>query len=531
MNDALRRVTVLALGVLVGGACWLGVAETSVEPGTTVEAPGQHHQTGSVNARLTGFYGGSAPAGVAPTPTGLGYWVASTDGTVTPEGDAPAYGDVSALQLAAPVVSIGATPTGDGYWLLGGDGGVFTFGGARYYGSTGGIHLNGQALQIAGTPTGNGYWFVARDGGVFTFGDARFFGSTGAMRLNQPVVGMAASPDGGGYWLVARDGGVFTFGDARFFGSMGATHLNQPVVGMAETKDGGGYWLVARDGGIFTFGDAVFHGSAASGILPAPVIGIAATSDGGGYWVVLGNGQVRSFGDAASLNGPPVNGTGFSLVGQVVGLDPGHNGENGADPGYIDQPVWNGREFEPCDTTGTATAVGYTEAAFNFDVATRLAGILRSLGATVVLTRPDNSGAGPCVTQRAQIVNASGADASLDIHADGGPASGRGFTVLEPVGDGPNNQVIGPSARLASTVRDLFQSLAGEQVSNYYGVDGLQPRNDLAGLNLTTVPKVLIECANMRNPTDATNVSSPSWRQGAASALAAALSRFLVGFA
>ncbi|HEX4865070.1 MAG TPA: N-acetylmuramoyl-L-alanine amidase, partial [Acidimicrobiales bacterium] len=253
--------------------------------------------------------------------------------------------------------------------------------------------------------------------------------------------------------------------------------------------------------------------------------------DGGGYWILLGNGQVRPFGDAAALNTPPVSGTGFSLVGQVVGLDPGHDGANGADPGYINQLVWNGREFEPCDTTGTATGVGYTEASFNFDVATRLAGILRSLGATVVLTRPDNSGVGPCVTQRAQIVNASGADASLDIHADGGPPSGRGFTVLEPVADGPNNPVIGPSAGLASTVRDLFQALAAEPVSNYYGVNGLQPRADLAGLNLTTVPKVLIECANMRNPTDAANVSNPGWRQNAAGALAAALSRYLVGFA
>jgi N-acetylmuramoyl-L-alanine amidase len=257
---------------------------------------------------------------------------------------------------------------------------------------------------------------------------------------------------------------------------------------------------------------------------------LVATSTGQGYWLVLGNGQVKAFGDAASIDSPPVATSGFSLVGQVVGLDPGHNGGNGADPAYIDQPVWNGRETESCDTTGTATAAGYTEAAFNFDVATRLAAVLRSYGATVVLTRTDNDGVGPCVTTRAQIINAAASDAALDIHADGGPPGGRGTTVLEPVADGPNDAVIQASDHLARVVQQRFQASTGEPPSDYYGVDGLQPRDDLAGLNLTTVPKVLIECANMGNATDAALVSDPSWRQSAAGGLATALSEYLIGF-
>ena len=482
-------------------------------------------------ARLAAYSGGSAPVAVVATKTWGGFWVASTAGTVTPEGDAQFLGDLTGLQLAAPVVGMAHTPSGAGYWLLAGDGGVFTFGDAGYYGSMGGMHLNGQALQIASTPSGKGYWFVARDGGVFAFGDAGFFGSTGSTRLNQPVVGMAPTPDGGGYWLVARDGGVFTFGDAGFFGSTGSMRLNQPVVGMAPTPDGGGYWLVARDGGVFTFGDAGYFGSDGATSLPAPVIGMVAGPDNGGYWVALGNGQVSAFGDVPDAANAPVAATGFSLVGQIVGLDPGHNGANGANPAVINQPVWDGRQYEPCDTAGTETGAGYTEASFNFDVAARLAQVLRALGAMVVLTRSDNNGVGPCVNQRAAIINGAGADASLDIHADGGPISGRGFTVLEPVSDGPNNGVTNPSAQLAGEVRDLFETVGNEPVSDYYGVNGLEPRDDLAGLNLTTVPKVLIECANMSNPTDAANVSDPNWRQGAAGALAEGLSRFLIGFA
>jgi len=64
-------------------------------------------------------------------------------------------------------------------------------------------------------------------------------------------------------------------------------------------------------------------------------------------------------------------------------------------------------------------------------------------------------------------------------------------------------------------------------VSTYDGVDGLQPRNNLAGLNLTTVPKVLIECGNMQNPTDAALLVSPAFQQSAAAAMARAITDYL----
>jgi N-acetylmuramoyl-L-alanine amidase len=371
---------------------------------------------------------------------------------------------------------------------------------------------------------------VARDGGVFQFGDAGFHGSTGSIRLNQPVVGMAATPTGRGYWLVARDGGIFQFGDAAFHGSTGSVHLNAAIVGMARTRDGGGYWLVARDGGVFPFGDAHFYGSAGAMRLPAPVIGMVATGDAGGYWLVEGDGEILPFGDAGHFATHPIPSVGFSLAGQVVAIDPGHNGLNGDYPGIINQPVWNGRSLEGCDTTGTATDAGYPEHAFNWDVAARLAGLLRARGATVVLTRPSDDGVGPCVDERAAIGNRVRADAFIDIHADGGPPGGRGVAILEPVPDGVNDGVIGSSDQLASEVLASFVGATGEPYSSYDGVNGLQPRSDLAGLNLTTVPKALIECANMRNGTDAALVSDPGWRQLAAEGIASGMSRFLIGY-
>ena len=467
------------------------------------------------------------PVAASPTRSGHGFWVAATDGAVTSEGDAVSHGDAAGTALNAPIVGIATTSSGGGYWLLGGDGGVFSYGDARFYGSTGAIHLHQPALQMVATPTGKGYWFVARDGGIFTFGDARFYGSTGNVRLHQPIVGMATLK-AGGYWLMARDGGVFTFGAARFYGSLGNVHLAKPIVGVAPTGDGRGYWMVARDGGVFTFGDAHFYGSGARSGIPAPVIGMVATGDGGGYWLVFGDGQIKAFGDAAAISTNPISSAGYSLVGQVVTLDPGHNGGNGGDPSYINQPVWNGRSYEACDTSGASTDSGYPEHAFTFDVATRLAALLRSLGATVVLTRSNDSGVGPCITQRAAIGNQAESDAAVSIHGDGGPPGGSGFTVLEPVADGPNNAVIGSSDDLAVDIRDSFVRVEPE--SDYYGSNGLQPRDDLGGLNLTTVPKVLIECANMRNASDASLITSAGWRQSAAQYLARGLSVYLIGY-
>jgi N-acetylmuramoyl-L-alanine amidase len=216
------------------------------------------------------------------------------------------------------------------------------------------------------------------------------------------------------------------------------------------------------------------------------------------------------------------------LNGKVILVDPGHNGGNFAAPSVINRLIWNGRESETCDTTGTETAAGYTEALFNWRVALYLTADLRAAGATVVLTRTSNTGVGPCVTKRAAIGNEAHANAAVSIHADGGPPGGRGFAILEPVADGINNAIVAPSAVLGADLKAAFGKGTGEPVSSYDGIDGIQPRDDLAGINLSTVPKVFIECANMRNATDAALVTSPRWQALAARAIAAGLTAFLL---
>jgi N-acetylmuramoyl-L-alanine amidase len=215
------------------------------------------------------------------------------------------------------------------------------------------------------------------------------------------------------------------------------------------------------------------------------------------------------------------------LAGKIVGIDPGHNGGNFADAAYIDRLIWNGRESETCDTTGTQTASGYTEARFNFNVARYLRADLEAAGARVVMTRTNDHGVGPCVNRRARIIDDAHANVAIDIHADGGPTWGRGFTVLEPVADGPNDQVIRSSERFGDDVRAALLKHTSMPEADYYGTHGIEPRDDLAGLNLTTVPKVLIECGNMPNPTDARLLTTPRFQRQLAAAFEDAIVTFL----
>jgi len=231
---------------------------------------------------------------------------------------------------------------------------------------------------------------------------------------------------------------------------------------------------------------------------------------------------------AAAAATPPPAAPALPLAGKAVGIDPGHNGGNFNAATFIGHLIWNGREMEACDTTGTTTDGGYTETQFNFNVASYLRADLRRDGARVVMTRTTDDGVGPCVDRRAEILNDAHVNVAIDIHADGGPPGGRGFTILEPVSDGPNDAVIGSSQRFGDDLRQAFLTgVPAMPESTYVGDQGIMPRDDLAGLNLTRVPKVLVECGNMRNATDAGLLVSAGFQQRVARAIEAAIKRFL----
>ncbi len=191
-----------------------------------------------------------------------------------------------------------------------------------------------------------------------------------------------------------------------------------------------------------------------------------------------------------------------ALRGKTIAIDPGHNGDNYAHTTEINRQIFIGTQYRGCDTTGTQTDDGYTESSYTLDVAFRLRSVLQATGANVVMTRTTNDGWGPCIDQRAAIGNDAHADAAISIHADGGPASGRGFHVLMPaLINGYTDDIYAASHRLGVDVRDAFTA-TGMPTSTYYATQGLIERTDLGGLNLSNVPKVFIETGNMRNATD-----------------------------
>jgi N-acetylmuramoyl-L-alanine amidase len=218
------------------------------------------------------------------------------------------------------------------------------------------------------------------------------------------------------------------------------------------------------------------------------------------------------------------------LAGKTIVVDPGHNGGNFRHAAEINRLVDAGTLEKPCDTTGTATASGYTEAAFNLDVARRVRRLLEEAGATVVLTRTSNAGWGPCITERAAIGNRAAADAAVSIHADGGPPQGRGFHVIHPPPiRGLTDDIAAPSSRLALAVRAAYRRATGLPFSTYAGSRGLARRSDLGGLNLSDVPKVFVETGNMRNASDAALLEDPRFRERIARGIALGVARFLAG--
>jgi len=216
------------------------------------------------------------------------------------------------------------------------------------------------------------------------------------------------------------------------------------------------------------------------------------------------------------------------LSGRVITVDPGHNGGNFTHPLQIGRLVNDGNGEKECDTTGTAAPDGYRETDFNWSVATRLRALLLAAGAHVVMTRQSNTGVGPCITQRAAIGNRAHSDAAISIHADGGPPAGSGFAILTPapIPSRADQAIIIPSHRLALALRTSLERI-GLHPSTYDGVDGIAPRTDLGGLNLSRVPKVFVEVANMQNAGDEAPMERPAFRQLLARALLAGLERFL----
>jgi N-acetylmuramoyl-L-alanine amidase len=158
--------------------------------------------------------------------------------------------------------------------------------------------------------------------------------------------------------------------------------------------------------------------------------------------------------------------------------------------------------------------------------------LLHAAGLRVVYTRTATSPAwGPCITERAAIGNREHAAAAVSIHGDGGPASGHGFSTIIPASPIPaaglTSAMIAADERLALAVRDAYHTTTGVPYSDYLGSAGMYRSNEYGGTNLSHVPKIFIETANMRSATDAALIVSAAFRQSAALGIARGIEAFL----
>lgn len=220
---------------------------------------------------------------------------------------------------------------------------------------------------------------------------------------------------------------------------------------------------------------------------------------------------------------PPAAAAPANIAGMIVFLDPGHNGANDAS---ISRQVPTGRGgTKDCQASGTSTDSGYPEHTFNWDTVLRIRAQLTQLGVRTAMSRGNDDALGPCVDERAAMANALHPNAVVSIHADGGPANGRGFHVnysSPPL----NAAQSGPSVQFAQVMRDQMQG-SGIPAANYIGSGGLYPRSDLTGLNLAQYPSVLVECGNMKNPADSALMESESGRQKYADAVVRGIVAYL----
>ena len=197
-----------------------------------------------------------------------------------------------------------------------------------------------------------------------------------------------------------------------------------------------------------------------------------------------------------------------------------------------DVSIGNGMTL-PCDTSGTSSRTGLAESQVNLDVADAVQQILEGWGATVQMTRDSNDGSGPCVDARVEMANAAHADAAVSIHADGVTSTDdHGFHVIVPeLIVGQSQSVVDDSVRLGTDVRDAYRAATGLPTANYVGVDGINPRADLANMNLTTLPRVLIEMGVLGAPAggsdDLAVLGSETGRENAARGIANGIAAFL----
>ena len=220
-----------------------------------------------------------------------------------------------------------------------------------------------------------------------------------------------------------------------------------------------------------------------------------------------------------------------SLKGKVIVLDPGHNG------GFLSS-INNkshytfGAGWRPCAQAGTTTYNNIPEHTITWQLANKVVPLLLAKGATVVLTRPNDTGYGPCNSERPEIANREGASLFLSLHVDGNETTSlRGFHVTWSPRMAGGDAVSAASEKASSILADRILSDTDLPGSNYVQTLGVPivTRTDLSVLDgIRGAPALLLETGNSRNTADVEFLTSDAGQLALAKAIAAAAEQIVL---
>jgi N-acetylmuramoyl-L-alanine amidase len=193
-----------------------------------------------------------------------------------------------------------------------------------------------------------------------------------------------------------------------------------------------------------------------------------------------------------SLKHPPGSASALPLAGTTILVDPGHGG----------------------DELGARGPDGTPEKTVNLDVSLLLQEALEARGATVIMTRTDDTASGP--NARAEQINQDEPDLALSIH----------YNALPDSGDALNTAGIGAfwyHAQAHDLAQFLHDYLVSELDRPAYGVYW----NNLALTRPHVAPSVLLELGFMINPYEFEWVVDPLAQQRLAETLAEGVARWV----
>ena len=194
--------------------------------------------------------------------------------------------------------------------------------------------------------------------------------------------------------------------------------------------------------------------------------------------------------------------------GHVVGIDPGHQGEN------VDmsapEPIGPGSsEMKAKCTSGTrGSFTGIPEYQLNLNVSLQLKDVLEQRGYRVVMTRTDNDTA-ISNKERAEYAASQGSEIYVRIHANGtDSSSASGALAMAPSQSNPYvSSLFDQSNRLSQCILDSYCQATGFQNL------GIQYTDTMTGINWSTVPVTILEMGFMTNQNDDTKMNDSQFQQ------------------